>query len=166
MEKQLIEEISDGVATLPFNRPDRLNALSTPTMEGLLEALGVRAVQVGRNSFDYLVEVASEEDLRQTKPNFARLAEVPCRGVIVTARGTSGFDFVSRFFAPASGIAEDPVTGSAHSALGPFWGKRLGKNEMRAFQASARGGVLTVRLVGDRVHLLGQAVTVMRGELV
>jgi predicted PhzF superfamily epimerase YddE/YHI9 len=84
----------------------------------------------------------------------------------VTSRSESPqFDFVSRFFAPASGINEDPVTGSAHCCLGPLWGERLGKTEMTAFQASARGGVIRVRVAGDRVHLSGQAVTVMRGEL-
>jgi PhzF family phenazine biosynthesis protein len=136
-----------------------------PPADGLLEALGVRGVFVGRNQFDYLVEVGNEEELRQVKPDFARLQGVACRGIIVTARGTSGYDFVSRFFAPASGVAEDPVTGSAHCALGPFWGIRLGKSELWAYQASPRGGELTVRLVGDRVHLVGQATTVLRGEL-
>jgi PhzF family phenazine biosynthesis protein len=136
-----------------------------PAPDGMLEALGVHPHFVGRNKFDYLVEVGSEEELRGAKPDFARLRAVSCRGVIVTTRGTSGYDFVSRFFAPASGVAEDPVTGSAHCALAPFWGTRLGKSEMHAYQASARGGQVTVRLVGDRVHLLGQAVTVLRGEL-
>ncbi|MES1258624.1 MAG: PhzF family phenazine biosynthesis protein, partial [Acidobacteriota bacterium] len=85
--------------------------------------------------------------------------------VIVTAPGSGEFDFVSRFFAPGSGIDEDPVTGSAHTALAPFWAARLGKTEMTAFQASPRGGVVKVRLEGDRVYLSGQAVTVLRGEL-
>jgi len=85
--------------------------------------------------------------------------------VIATARGSGEFDFVSRFFAPGSGIDEDPVTGSAHCALTPFWAERLGKTEMTAFQASRRGGVVKVRLEGDRVFLLGQAVTVLRGDL-
>ncbi len=94
------------------------------------------------------------------------LAEIPVRGVIVTARSQNGgFDFVSRFFAPASGVNEDPVTGSAHCCLAPFWAKRLGKSEFLAYQASVRGGVLRVRLNGDRVLLGGQAVTVLRGEL-
>jgi PhzF family phenazine biosynthesis protein len=136
-----------------------------PPPEGLLEALGVQAVFVGRNQFDYLVEVVSEEEVRLAKPDFARLQTLPCRGVIFTARGTSGFDFVSRFFAPGAGVAEDPVTGSSHCALGPFWGARLGKTELQGFQVSPRGGMVGVRLVGDRVHLLGQAVTMLRGEL-
>jgi PhzF family phenazine biosynthesis protein len=133
--------------------------------DGLVESLGVEPLFVGRNQFDYLVELADEGAVRRVRPDMARLAGVACRGVIVTARGGEEFDFVSRFFAPASGVPEDPVTGSAHCALGPFWGARLGKTELRAYQASARGGVVGVRLAGDRVHLLGQAVTVLRGEL-
>jgi predicted PhzF superfamily epimerase YddE/YHI9 len=89
---------------------------------------------------------------------------LPVRGVIVTARGAE-YDFVSRFFAPGSGIDEDPVTGSAHTALAPYWGAKLGRSEMTGFQASARGGVVRVRVEGDRVILGGQAVTVLRGDL-
>ena len=132
----------------------------------LLSALGVEARFVARNQFDYLVEVDSEETLRAMAPDFTALRKLPVRGVIVTARPSSTeFDFVSRFFAPGSGIDEDPVTGSAHCTLGPYWAERLGKSELTAWQASARGGVVRVRLNGDRVILGGQAVTVMRGEL-
>jgi PhzF family phenazine biosynthesis protein len=133
----------------------------------LLPALGlVRAAFVGKNAFDYLVEVDSEATLRALAPNHSTLRKVPVRGVIVTAPpATPEFDFVSRFFAPASGIDEDPVTGSAHCALAPYWGQRLGKTSMIAFQASARGGVVRTRLEGDRVILGGQAVTVMTAEL-
>jgi PhzF family phenazine biosynthesis protein len=133
----------------------------------LLPALGVKQAQfVGRNVFDYLVEVDSEETLRSLKPDHSTLRKLPVRGIIVTARAASPeFDFVSRFFAPGSGIDEDPVTGSAHTALGPYWAPRLGKSEFTAFQASARGGVVRVRLKGDRVMLGGQAVTVMTGAL-
>jgi PhzF family phenazine biosynthesis protein len=133
----------------------------------LLPALGVaQAAFVGKNAFDYLVEVDSEETLRALAPDHIRLRKLPVRGVIVTARSEGGeFDFVSRFFAPGSGIDEDPVTGSAHCALGPYWGERLGKREFTAFQASPRGGVIRVRLEGDRVILGGQAVTVLTGEL-
>jgi PhzF family phenazine biosynthesis protein len=121
---------------------------------------------VARNQFDYLVEVESEEALRAMTPDFTALRKLPVRGVIVTARPSSPeFDFVSRFFAPAAGVDEDPVTGSAHCALGPYWAERLGKSEFTAYQASARGGVVRVRLSGDRVILGGQAVTVLRGEL-
>lgn len=134
---------------------------------GLLEALGARPLYVGKNAFDYLVEVASEEEVRALKPDFGALGAVRARGIIVTSHASSpGFDFVSRFFAPAAGINEDPVTGSAHTTLGPFWAGRLGKRSLRAYQASPRGGVVEVELAGDRVRLGGQAVTVLRGELV
>ena len=133
---------------------------------GLADALGIKPVFVGRSAFDYLVEVDSPATLRAMKPNFTRLAELPVRGVIVTAHSDQPeFDFVSRFFAPASGVNEDPVTGSAHCTLGPFWQNRLNKSDFTAFQASARGGIVKVRVVGDRVFLGGQAVTVLRGEL-
>ncbi|MBZ5554354.1 MAG: PhzF family phenazine biosynthesis protein [Acidobacteriia bacterium] len=136
------------------------------TPPGLQEALGVVPKYVGRNQFDYLVELGSEAAVRGLKPNFTQLGTLPVRGVIVTTRSESHqFDFVSRFFAPAVGINEDPVTGSAHCCLGPFWSNRLKKKEMLAYQASARGGVIRVRVDGDRVHLGGQAVTVLRGEL-
>jgi predicted PhzF superfamily epimerase YddE/YHI9 len=123
---------------------------------------------VGRSKFDYLLELPNEEAVRSADPDHRRLAGLPVRGVIVTARAASAgpFDFVSRFFAPGSGVDEDPVTGSAHCTLGPFWASRLGKDEMLAYQASARGGIVRVRVVGDRVKLGGQAVTVLRGRLV
>jgi PhzF family phenazine biosynthesis protein len=121
---------------------------------------------VARNQFDYLLEMESEEIVRALTPNFSALRGIEARGIVVTARAsTAGFDFVSRFFAPAVGVDEDPVTGSAHCALGPYWGERLGKSEMTAYQASARGGTVRVRLAGERVILAGQAVTVMTGEL-
>ena len=133
---------------------------------GLLEALGVSAEYVGRNRFDYLVELDSEKELRDMQPDFAMLGKIEVRGVIVTSRSASPeYDFVSRFFAPVAGIDEDPVTGSAHCCLGPYWQRQLGKDEMTAFQASARGGVVRVRVIGDRVKLGGQAVTVMKGSL-
>jgi len=132
----------------------------------LLEALGVSARYIGKNVFDYLVEVEAEEEVRAMKPNISLLAKVSARGVMVTSRGSTGeYDFVSRFFAPQVGVNEDPVTGSAHCCLTPYWSKRLHKQEMLAYQASARGGVLRVRVEGDRVVLGGQAVTVMHGDL-
>jgi PhzF family phenazine biosynthesis protein len=142
-------------------------AVAATAPEELLPALGVaQAAFVGRNAFDYLVEVDSEETLRALSPDHSKLRKLPVRGVIVTARSLGGeFDFVSRFFAPGSGIDEDPVTGSAHCALGPYWGERLGKKEFTAFQASPRGGVVRVRLQGNRVLLGGQAVTVMTADL-
>jgi PhzF family phenazine biosynthesis protein len=135
-------------------------------LPGLLESLGVPARYVGKNRFDFLVELASEEELRGMAPDFAQLGRIEVRGVIVTSRSASpDYDFVSRFFAPWAGIDEDPVTGSAHCCLGPYWQQQLGKSEMTAFQASARGGVVQVRILGDRVMLGGRAVTVMKGEL-
>jgi predicted PhzF superfamily epimerase YddE/YHI9 len=104
--------------------------------------------------------------VRSLTPNHPQLRKIPVRGVIVTSRATAtDADFISRFFAPGSGIDEDPVTGSAHCCLTPYWSARLGKTEMTAFQASARGGFVYVRLDGDRVKLGGHAVTVTRGEL-
>ena len=133
----------------------------------LLAALGVTPRYVGRNKFDYIIEAASADEVRALQPDHALLRTLPVRGVMVTAPGDDGqYDFVSRFFAPGSGIDEDPVTGSAHCCLTPYWARKLGKEEMTAYQASPRGGVVRVILQGDRVLLRGQAVTVMRGVLV
>ncbi len=145
----------------PATRP-----AAAPPPPGLTSALGVTPRWVGRSRFDYLVELDSEDAVRGLKPDLSALEQVEARGVIVTSRATTaGYDFVSRFFAPRSGVPEDPVTGSAHCALAPFWGERLGRTELTAYQASARGGVVRVRVAGDRVILGGQAVTVLRGEL-
>ena len=134
---------------------------------GLLPALGVTEAKfVGKNAFDYLVEIESEQALRALAPDHSKLRKLPVRGVIVTARGSGDFDFVSRFFAPGVGVDEDPVTGSAHTALGPYWAGRLGQTAFTAYQASPRGGVIRVAVQGDRVLLGGQAVTVMTGELI
>jgi len=135
---------------------------------GLLDALGVTSARfVGRSRFDAFVELDDEAALRAIQPDMGGLKRVDARGVIVTARAsTKPYDFVSRFFAPQSGVDEDPVTGSAHCALAPYWREKLGKEDMLAFQASARGGVVRVVPRGDRVLLYGQAVTVLRCELV
>jgi PhzF family phenazine biosynthesis protein len=135
--------------------------------EDLLPGLGAeRANFTGKNAFDFLVEVESDAAVRGLQPDHTRLRRLGVRGVVVTARSaTPEFDFISRFFAPGAGVDEDPVTGSAHAALGPYWSKILGKTEFLAYQASARGGVVRVRVAGDRVKLGGQAVTVMTGEL-
>ena len=143
-------------------RPEK--QISPP--EELADALGTKLVYVGRSLEDYLVEVESERVLREIKPDFESLSRIDTRGIIVTSRSESpDFDFVSRFFAPACGINEDPVTGSAHSTLGPFWGGRLGKKELTGYQASARGGLVKVRLGGERIYIGGRAVTVVRGRL-
>ena len=133
---------------------------------GLAEALGVQPLYVGRISFAHIVEVDSEDEVRSLVPDMAALKRVSALGSIVTSRAVGkDYDFVSRFFAPAIGIDEDPVTGSSHCCLAPFWAKRLRKKVLTAFQASSRGGVLRVRVDGERVRLAGQAVTVLRGEL-
>lgn len=132
----------------------------------LLEGLGVQPCYVGAVRHRYLVELASEAEVRGLHPHFALLAQLPKRAVCVTSRAESdAFDFVSRNFAPSAGIPEDPVTGSAHCTLTPYWSTRLGKTAMIAYQASARGGVLKVRCAGDRVLIAGQAVTIFLGEL-
>jgi PhzF family phenazine biosynthesis protein len=134
--------------------------------EGLLEALGGKARYVGRTHFDYLVVLESEAMVRALQPDMVRLSGVEARGVMVTAQGdASGYDFVSRFFAPRAGIPEDPVTGSTHCCLAPFWAQRLGKSEFCAYQASPRGGEMGIRLDSGRVFMTGKAVTVLRGEL-
>jgi PhzF family phenazine biosynthesis protein len=135
-------------------------------LHGLDAALGCDVASTSCHEVDYLVEVADEAVLRALKPNMAALTKLPLRGVIATCRSASPeFDFVSRFFAPAAGVSEDPVTGSAHCVLGPHWAGRLGKAEMTAFQASERGGVVKLRMRGDRVILRGQAVMMSRLEL-
>ncbi len=135
--------------------------------EDLLAALGVTAQSVQRSRFDYLVEVDSEATIRALHPDFTRLRSLDMRGIIVTSRAnTPEYDIISRFFAPAAGIDEDPVTGSAHCCLAPFWADRIGKQKLVGYQASARGGMVRMYLDGDRVRLGGQAVTIWQGQLV
>lgn len=130
------------------------------------EALDVAPRHVGQSKFDFLIEVESEKVVRSIAPDFNRLASVKCRGVIVTARSDNPqFDFVSRFFAPAVGVNEDPVTGSAHCLLAPYWGARLGKSKMVGYQASARGGVVQVEVRGERVLLDGEGVVFASGNI-
>jgi predicted PhzF superfamily epimerase YddE/YHI9 len=134
---------------------------------GIAEILGAEVVCFRGSRFDHLAEVASEAVVRSLCPDLARLKALPVRGLMVTSRAsTPGFDFVSRFFGPAVGIDEDPVTGSAHCCLGPYWARRLGKTELIAYQASARGGVVGVTVAGNRVRLRGRAVTVLAAELI
>jgi PhzF family phenazine biosynthesis protein len=142
----------------------RLELVTIP--EELSTVLGIRPVFVGKNQFDYLVEVESEEILRSLQPDMTRLSQIPVRGVIVTCASTTpGYDFISRFFAPRVGVPEDPVTGSTHCCLTPYWSEKLHKQSMTAYQASRRGGELRLRLENDRVLITGQAVTVFQGEL-
>jgi predicted PhzF superfamily epimerase YddE/YHI9 len=141
--------------------------LRTAELAPFVDALGDAPRAGFWNEYDVLLEYEDERTIRSLRPDFTKLKAVPARGIIVTApASTSEFHFVSRFFAPASGIDEDPVTGSAHCCLAPFWRERLGLDEMVGFQASDRGGVVRVRCVNDRVHIIGKAVTVLVGELV
>lgn len=140
--------------------------MSIATPPELAEALGVTPLEVGQTRFDYLVRLESEAAVRQVRPDYTRLRAIPVRGVIVTAPSDDpAYDCASRFFAPAVGVDEDPVCGSAHCALAPYWGERLGKQDLMAHQVSAREGILRLRRRGERVLLGGQAVTVWRGEL-
>jgi predicted PhzF superfamily epimerase YddE/YHI9 len=132
---------------------------------GLATALGAVPVEVFANAFNYLALLESPQLLRALAPDMAALARVDRGGVIVTAAGDGTYDFVSRYFAPAKGIPEDPVTGAAHCTLVPYWAKRLGKTELRAFQASPRGGEVICRLAGDRVELEGTCVFYLEGEV-
>jgi PhzF family phenazine biosynthesis protein len=153
----------DGLIWLDFPSTPPTPA---PAPDELRDGLGAPLGFVGQTRFDYLIEVESEAIVRRLAPDLGQLARLPVRGVIVTARSSgTEQDFVSRFFAPAAGVPEDPVTGSAHCALAPYWGAKLGRSELLGYQASARGGFVRVRLAGDRVLLGGHAITVMRGEL-
>ncbi len=154
----------DGAIEMDF--PAR-TPVAAPAPAGLAEALGAKAKWSGRNVDDWLVEVESEAIVRSLEPNFSRLAEVDARGVVVTSRAANhGADFVSRFFAPRFGVNEDPVTGSAHCALAPYWAGKLGREQLMGEQLSERGGQVRVRVEGERVMLGGSAVTVLRGVLV
>jgi PhzF family phenazine biosynthesis protein len=140
-------------------------AEQVPTPPGLAEALGAAPTEVFVNKFNYMVVLASAKVLREIAPDMPFLAKMDRDGVIVTAQGDGPYDFVSRYFAPAKGIPEDPVTGSAHCMLAPYWAKRLAKTAFRAFQASPRGGEIICRLMGDRVELEGTCVFYLEGEM-
>jgi PhzF family phenazine biosynthesis protein len=136
-----------------------------PTPPGLAKALGIEPAEACANAFNYLVRIDDSESLRGIAPDMAALAGMDRDGVIVTARGDAGYDFLSRYFAPAKGISEDSVTGSAHCMLAPYWAKKLGKTAFRAYQASARGGEVICRLDGDRVELEGCCVFYLEGQV-
>ncbi|MBN1315996.1 MAG: PhzF family phenazine biosynthesis protein [Anaerolineales bacterium] len=160
----LTAERAEGLIKLDFPALAEEPACAPPE---LLAALGVEPCYVGKFGAKVLIEVETEEQVRQLQPDFGALRAMPGRGVVVTSASSSdACDFVSRFFAPWVGVDEDPVTGSAHCCLGPFWGKRLGKDKLLAFQASRRGGMVHIELQGDRVSIGGYAVTILRGELV
>ena len=159
------ESSVDGI-TLDF---PATHVESAETPDGLIEALGIEAADLrfcGRSRFDYLIHVTSAEIVRNIKPAMDALSKLPVRGIIVTSLGdTADHDIISRFFAPAAGVNEDPVTGSAHCALAPYWVPEFGRSTLFGFQASKRGGHVRMELVGDRVRLSGGAVMVSRGEL-
>ncbi len=160
---RLSAELRDGWIEMDFPaEPDE----PAPAPYALAAGLGAELAYIGRNRFDYLVEVDTQATVEGLTPDFSRLAEIDTRGIIVTARADAGgIDFVSRFFAPRTGIDEDPVTGSAHCCLGPYWQSRLGRDAFTARQVSERGGLVKVVVRGQRVTLSGQAVTVLRGTL-
>ena len=139
--------------------------VETDAPDALADALGADPVWVGRTRFDLFAVLAAADAVRQLAPDLGALARLGVRGVIATARGDGVADVVSRFFAPECGVPEDPVTGSAHCAIGPYWADQLGADRLHCYQASRRGGTVGVRVRGDRVELTGRAVTVYRAEL-
>ena len=153
---------------LDFPREAVDSEITSPEEMSILKAAIPAPIRfAGRNRFDRLVEVEDEATLVDLRPDIRKLADIACRGVIVTSRSADpAFDFASRFFAPCVGVDEDPVCGSAHCCLGPYWAEKLGKQELAGHQRSRRGGVVRVRVEGPRVVLIGRAVTVLRGELV
>jgi PhzF family phenazine biosynthesis protein len=156
-------KLKDGWIELNFPSAPDEEIVAPPD---LIKAIGVEPKYVGKYKLDYIVEVESDEIVKNLTPNIKAMALLPVRGVIVTSRSSSTeFDFISRFFSPAQGIDEDFVTGSAHCCLGPYWKRKLNKDEFVAYQASARGGVIKVRVSDDRVLLSGQGVTVLQGDL-
>lgn len=165
-EEARFQTLSGWLTCRRFDDWIEMNFPAVPTKPcevpaGLAQALGADLLGAGSNGMDYLVEVDNETTLRALKPDFSALARLPVRGVIVTCAGNGNpYDFLSRFFGPAVGINEDPVTGSAHCALGPYWQARLGKSGFVAYQASARGGVVKLSVAEDRVLLRGQAVMI------
>ncbi|OQP05642.1 phenazine biosynthesis protein PhzF family [Geobacillus sp. 46C-IIa] len=155
---------NDGWIRLDF--PSEAPMLDESPPAVLTDALAAKPLFIGRNRFDYLVEVDSEQTVYELQPDFRLLQQVDARGVIVTSCSSAGeADFVSRAFFPAIGVPEDPVTGSAHCCLGPYWADRLGKTTLVGHQVSSRGGIVRVTVAGKRVHLEGKAVTVLKGEL-
>ena len=174
VESEAIEFLTQASGTLRAQRTDgwiELDFPSTPEQEAscnvdLERAFGAAPTYVGKSTFDFIVEVPSERIVRAARPDMSILHGAKARGIILTARASADeYDFVSRFFAPSCGVNEDPVTGSSHCCLAPYWARRFGKDELVGYQASARGGIVRVRVCDDRVMLGGQAVTVLEGRL-
>lgn len=153
----------DGFIELDFPSEP---ATAAETTVDLAAALGTPVLWLGRNRMDFIAEIESAQQLRSLKPDFEAIRRLESRGLIVTCSGAgTEYDFLSRFFAPCAGILEDPVTGSAHCCLAPYWAGKLNRTELVGFQASTRGGVVRVRVDGTRVKLAGHAVTVYSGTL-
>jgi PhzF family phenazine biosynthesis protein len=170
--KQVIFESASGPLTVNhtdgsyrMNLPGRFCETVTTPVPDLARALGVMPLEVAADAFNYIALLRSAEEVRELEPDMAAIACLHRDGVIVTAAGDRDFDFVSRYFAPAKGVPEDPVTGSAHCALTPYWAKRLKKTKFRAFQVSRRGGEMICRLIGERVELQGRCVFYLEGEV-
>ena len=155
-EHKIAVRSEEGVITMDFPA-DRQTECAEP--QGLAKALGARIVHIGKNSADYLIELADEKEVSGLGPDMDVIRSLDCRGVIVTSRAErSGYDFVSRFFAPQVGIDEDPVTGSSHACLAPYWSEKTGKGKMKGFQISQRGGVVHTEVCGQIVRIGGRAV--------
>lgn len=153
--------------TVELDFPTRI-PLQQDVVPDVLSGLGLSDVTwFGKNEYDYFVQLPSEAAVHGCHPDLVCLSQFDVRGIIITAQADAErkYDFVSRFFAPGCGVPEDPVTGSAHVALSPFWAQRLGRNQLTGYQASRRGGTVITELAGDRVKLRGQAITVFRGQL-
>ena len=157
-----VTKLNSGKLMLDFpaNIPEAIKEVPA----GIFEGLGIATAPVFKTSFDYMVVLASQKIIEGLQPDFKTLAQVPCRGIITTAKGDD-VDFVSRCFYPQSGIDEDPVTGSAHTIMVPYWSKELNKTSMKAIQLSKRRGYLDCELAGDRVLMSGTAVTYLKGEI-
>jgi PhzF family phenazine biosynthesis protein len=167
----IFETLSGTLTAVKLHENIKLDFPSKPPESvasdpGISSALAVDALFIGKSNLDYFIEIKSESQLRSLQPDLSALKKLDLRGVIVTALSNEPqYDFISRFFAPGAGINEDPVTGSAHCCLAPYWGQKLGKSKMLGYQASLRGGAVQVELQGDRVQLGGEAVTVFSGTL-
>lgn len=160
---ELRVEPKDNLLQMDFPAQPVHNATVSPNLIGAMKHADI--VHCARNDVNYLVELRSHQAVINLSPDFDKLKKINCQGVIVTSPGVAPYDFISRYFVPAMGIPEDPVTGSSHCSLGPYWQAKLGKDTMLAYQASARGGELHIECTPERIFISGQAVTVMRGEL-
>jgi PhzF family phenazine biosynthesis protein len=161
----VVRKLQDGALELDFPALATSPVADDALVKRVEDAIGARVTSLGRTPFDLLAVLESAQTIRALRPDIAKIDALGGRGLIVTAKGDAGADFVSRFFAPQVGVPEDPVTGSAHCALVPYWSRQLGRTSLTAHQLSPRGGVLACRLDGGRVRLAGHATLYLRGEL-